>query len=381
MRFIIVTHVLHKKQGNKWFAYAPYVREMNLWSKQVQELWIVAPVSETSPGAIDLAYEHPDITFYSVPALQFTSASALFKSAIALPGVIRKIAAAMRQSDHIHLRCPGNMGLLGSFVQIFFPSKPKTAKYAGNWDWNSRQPRSYRLQQRLLRNTFLTRNMRALVYGSWPDQTANMVPFFTASYRKDVLTDTPLRIPTADQAIRLLYAGALKAGKNPRLALETAFRLKNNGYEVWMDFFGDGPEREMLEKTIAENNAATQIKIWGNVDAETLKKAYQQAHFLIFPSKSEGWPKVVAEAMAWGCVPVASRVSCVPDMLENGGRGLLVSENAQVIADAVDRLIRRPGLYAEMAGAAMHWSRQYTLEYFNEEIQKLLIQDAGLASH
>jgi hypothetical protein len=36
----------------------------------------------------------------------------------------------MLHADHIHLRCPGNVGLLGCFIQISFPLKPKRPKYA-----------------------------------------------------------------------------------------------------------------------------------------------------------------------------------------------------------------------------------------------------------
>ena len=43
---------------------------------------------------------------------------------------------AMKWADHIHLRCPGNIGLLGCIVQIAFPKKVKTVKYAGNWIQN-----------------------------------------------------------------------------------------------------------------------------------------------------------------------------------------------------------------------------------------------------
>ena len=40
----------------------------------------------------------------------------------------------MQDADHIHLRCPGNIGLLGCFSSNFISKKIKTAKYAGNWD-------------------------------------------------------------------------------------------------------------------------------------------------------------------------------------------------------------------------------------------------------
>src|SRR5690606_25435867 len=112
--------------------------------------------------------------------------SSLFK----LPVILFKIFKACQKTDHIHLRCPGNIGLLGCLVQIFFPKTPKTAKYAGNWDPKAKQPLSYKLQKWLLNNTFLTRNMQVLVYGNWENQTKNIKPFFTATY-----TDSEIEKP------------------------------------------------------------------------------------------------------------------------------------------------------------------------------------------
>ena len=38
----------------------------------------------------------------------------------------------------------------------------------------------------------------------------------------------------------------------------------------------------------------------------------------MLPSKSEGWPKAIAEGMFWGAIPVATRVSCLEYMLDKG---------------------------------------------------------------
>src|SRR5690606_34200508 len=50
------------------------------------------------------------------------------------------------------------------------------------------------------------------------------------------------------------------------------------------------------------------------------------SHFLILASKSEGWPKAVAEAMFFGCILIVTPVSCVPWMLNYGSRGILIPE-------------------------------------------------------
>ncbi|MGB6267440.1 MAG: glycosyltransferase family 1 protein, partial [Olleya sp.] len=165
MRFLIITHVLHKSKDQQWFAYAPYVREMNLWLKYVDEVEIVAPKTSQPITDIDIAYQHDNIQLTEIPSIAFVTFGRTLMSLLSLPFILFKLFQACRRADHIHLRCPGNIGLLGCLVQIFFPKKIKTAKYAGNWDPNAAQPLSYRIQKKLLSNTFWTKNMTVIVYG------------------------------------------------------------------------------------------------------------------------------------------------------------------------------------------------------------------------
>ena len=61
MKFTIFTHVPHSKEDHLYYAYAPYVREMNVWGKSVDELAIVAPFFLDKKTAIDSSYDHQRI--------------------------------------------------------------------------------------------------------------------------------------------------------------------------------------------------------------------------------------------------------------------------------------------------------------------------------
>jgi len=332
------------------------------------------------------------------------------------------IYKTMKWADHIHLRCPGNIGLLASVVQILFPKKPKTIKYAGNWDPKSRQPWSYRFQKWIISNTFLTKNTKVLVYGEWPNQTKNIVPFFTASYSereieeanchpklvsgsneikhdnrmlkqvrheekerlseqseavssKDttaMLYSTPNNDKAGDNSINFIFVGTLSKGKQPILSVKVVKELKRKGYNVKLSLYGEGVERADIENYIEENNLQNEVILFGNVNKEIVKQAYKKAHFLLFISKSEGWPKVVAEAMFWGCLPISSSVSCIPYMLGNGIRGTIVNQNTKEIVLVIENYLHHKEKYQEQTRNAMEWSRQYTLEKFEKEIKKLL---------
>ena len=370
MTFTIITHVPHILEQNRYFAYAPYVREMNIWAKQVDRLIIVAPKSKSRKTSIDISYEHENIDFVAIESFDVLNLKSILKTILKTPKIGWQIYSAMQKTDHIHLRCPGNIGLLGSLVQILFPNKTKTAKYAGNWDSKSRQPLSYRLQKWILSNTFLTRNMQVLVYGEWEGSTKNIKPFFTATYNESDKSTIIYR--NLQHQISFIFVGTLSAGKNPLYAIQLVEALCKKGYDVALNLYGEGMERNKLEEYIRQNNLGNIISLKGNQTQDAVKKAYEVSHFALLPSVSEGWPKAITEGMFWGCVPVATTVSCVPFMLDYGNRGVLLDMDLEKDTLQMEALLKNKADYESKSLKACDWSRKYTLDVFEAEIKKML---------
>ena len=369
MKFLIITNVNHIQKGNEYFGYAPYVREMNAWLKYVDEVIILAPLKKNRITKIDSAYQHSKIDFRSVSNFSFTSLKNSFLSIFKIPFILWQLFWAMKDADHIHLRCPGNVGLLGCFVQMFFPNKIKSVKYAGNWDPQSKQPWTYRLQKYILANIFLSRNMQVLVYGDWENQSKNIRPFFTATYsesEKELITKKSL-----DQTIDFVFAGSLVEGKNPIYAVKLIEQLVKKGKKAVLNLYGEGIERKSLENYIAAHQLQKSIFLHGNQDKETLKKAYQKSHFVILPSKSEGWPKAIAEGMFWGCIPIAAKVSCVPFMFNYGKRGIVLNMNLEKDRNQIIDFLDEK-LFLKISKRATDWSQYYTIEIFETELKKVL---------
>ena len=370
MIFGIITNAIHKIKDGQIYAYEPYVREMNLWGKYVDKIFIVAPVSVDEIRSIDSNYENSDIKLMAIPNFDITSFKNIIRSILVIPKVCNTIYTVMKEVNHIHLRCPGNVGLLGSLVQIFFPSKIKTAKYAGNWDPKSKQPYTYKLQKWILGNTFLSKNIKVLVYGNWPKQSKNIFPFFTASYQKNEIEEIPKK--DFKSKINLLFVGALSRGKQPLLSVKAAHKLIKKGHNISLDMYGNGSEFIKIEKYINDNVLYKDIKLHGNQSKEIVKQAFQKSHFLVFISKSEGWPKVVAESMFWSCLVVSTKVSCVPFMLDDGNRGCLINDNIDDIVKKIEQYIYDKKIYFLQVNRAKKWSQQFTLDAFEEAIKKMM---------
>lgn len=370
--FLIVTNVQHISKDSLFYGYAPYVKEMNLWGKYCDEVVVVAPLNKENLNPIYTAYVTNELTFIKIPSFNLVNFKAIVYSFFALPIILWKLMIAMYHSDHIHLRCPGNMGLIGAIAQMFFPKKRKTAKYAGNWDPKAKQPWSYRLQKWILSNTFLTKNMQVLVYGEWPNQSNNIKPFFTATYSDTEKIDIQPRAIAKDTLIKFLFAGTLSKGKQPLYAVQIVEELFKKGFKVNLELFGNGNERVVIQNYIKNNNLESFIFLRGNQTADFIKQKYQESHFLVLPSKSEGWPKVVAEAMFWGCLPLVTPISCVPYMLDHGKRGELLSEDINKDCDKIILHLQNENFYQDKVNKAKTWSQTFTTNYFENEIRKLL---------
>ncbi|MFT5437976.1 MAG: glycosyltransferase involved in cell wall biosynthesis [Ulvibacter sp.] len=370
MKFVIITHAAHIFKEGKVYAYGPYVREMNLWAKYVDEIIIVAPISKEELSSIHFAYTHANIKVSVIHAISFTSVKEIIRATCFTPIIKWKIFVAFLKADHIHLRCPGNIGLLGAVLQVFFPNKQKTAKYAGNWDPNAKQPLSYRFQKWILANTFFTKNMQVLVYGNWPGMSKNIKPFFTATYPKSKAGEASAR--EFGSLYTFLFVGSLSSGKRPLYAVQLVEALIKRGFACRLDIYGEGAERKGLENYVIEHDLSEFVKLRGNQSSDTIEKAYKEGQFLILPSKSEGWPKAVAEAMFWGMIPIATKISCVPWMLGNGERGILIEMDFDRDVTKVLSLLSQQEKLIDISAKAQSWSQNYTLDAFESEIVKLL---------
>jgi len=369
-KLLIITSVIHTKDKNRYFGYGPYINEMNVWLKYVDQLYILAPLEVRNVSPIDLAYDFDNVNFKRVESFSFTTINSRVRSFFKLPIIFWQIFAAMLQADHIHLRCPGNIGLIGCIVQIFFPYKNKTAKYAGNWDPKSKQPWTYKLQKRILNNSFLTKNMQVLVYGEWENQSKNIKSFFTATYEeseKKIVEKSKISL-----GAKFVFVGSLVTGKNPMYAVKLIEELMKKGYNVTLEMYGDGLERNILEKYIQTNLLENHIFLKGNQNKETVKEAYINSHFVILPSISEGWPKAIAEGMFWGCVPIGTKVSCVPYMVDYGERGMLLEMDINNDVQQLESILLDEDIFEVKSTKALNWSREYTLNVFQEEIRKIL---------
>lgn len=367
---VVVTHVPHTYSQGRYWGYAPYIREMNIWFRHVTEVIIIAPLSNEEPDQMAMPYSKNNLKFVVVPGFSLVSFSQIVRSLFVVPYILLTLWWYFLKSQHIHLRCPGNMGLLGSIIQILFPGKQKSVKYAGNWNNYIGQPFTYKFQKNILQHSWLSRNTKVLVYGHKGIQNNNIKPFFTATYSE--LESTKMKRMPISKGLRLIFLGTLTPNKRPLLCLKITRELKRRGIPVHLHIVGQGPAYEELLTYTQINEMTSYVTFTGALEKKAVKQLLQQSHFLLLFSKSEGWPKAIAESMYWGCIPIATAVGVVPEMIGNNERGRLiepyVTEGVEIIMDYLED----PREMQSTAWKAMRWARKYTLEKFESEIRRVL---------
>jgi glycosyltransferase involved in cell wall biosynthesis len=135
---------------------------------------------------------------------------------------------------------------------------------------------------------------------------------------------------------------------------------------------GDGPERQRLEQRAAQLRA--DVRFAGFVAPEALADLYRDAACAVLASRfGEGFPNVVLEAMAHGCAVIATRVTGVGELIEDGVNGLMVPPgDPRALGAAMTRLAGDRGLAERLGAAARHTAEGYAWERVEPRLEALL---------
>jgi glycosyltransferase involved in cell wall biosynthesis len=153
-----------------------------------------------------------------------------------------------------------------------------------------------------------------------------------------------------DDELVVLFVGRLEEVKQVDLLIE-GLALARSSRPMRMFIAGDGTQRHALEKLTSSCGLADVVSFLGKVSHDRLPEYYTMADVLALPSRMEGVPMVVLEALACGTPVVASAVGGIPDLVRTGENGVLLREvNPGSIASAlsgVGVLQGQPGSISE----------------------------------
>jgi glycogen(starch) synthase len=130
----------------------------------------------------------------------------------------------------------------------------------------------------------------------------------------------------SDEGPVVLFVGRLVEGKRPGDAVAALDRLRETHADARLVVCGDGPLREDLEDDIAERGLADAVRFLGRVPYHEMPAVYRAADALVLPSRAEGLPRTVLEALASGVPAVVSDLEQVAPVVAGVGQAVPVGD-------------------------------------------------------
>jgi glycosyltransferase involved in cell wall biosynthesis len=111
----------------------------------------------------------------------------------------------------------------------------------------------------------------------------------------------------ADGVIRFVSAGQLIRRKGIDLLVKACSTLPTAGWRL--DIYGDGPERQALERLVGQLQLAERVMFHGVIPSDAVRAVLSEADCAVLPSRFDGWGMLVNESLAVG-TPVICTDAC-----------------------------------------------------------------------
>jgi colanic acid/amylovoran biosynthesis glycosyltransferase len=218
-----------------------------------------------------------------------------------------------------------------------------------NEDWDEITVLSHHMRERLLDHGF-------------SEKSISKVPLIIDTDRF-----TPREDSAMDGAHELLSVGRFVEKKGFKYAIKALGELKTD-VDYRYRIAGDGPLRDELRRIARQQGVAENVEFLGRIPQHELRNYYQQADMFLAPSvlasdgDEEGTPTVLLEAQASGTAVLSTYHAGIPEIVEEGISGRLVTEGAvEELAETLETMLEMPK--AELAEMGMKGRRRIVKEH------------------
>lgn len=123
----------------------------------------------------------------------------------------------------------------------------------------------------------------------------------------------------------ILFVGRLAEVKGVEYLLDAVRKLKQEKQEFKLLIVGDGPLKQSFESYVEQHQLSEFVELVGWVPSDQLNDYYSVADVFVGPSLSEPQGLVFCEALATGTPVIATNVGGLPDIVQEGKTGYLIS--------------------------------------------------------
>lgn len=370
-KLLIISHTSHYINDNGLLVgWGSTVTEINHLADMFDEIYHVAVLQKGEAPLSSVPYTKNNIHFVSLP---FTGGQRLIDKIGIIwraPQTILKVFKCLKKVDVFQFRAPTGIGVYLIPLLILFSNKKGWFKYAGNWNQKN-APMGYAIQRWFLKK----QNRTVTINGRWKNQPKQCLTFenpcLSQYYRFEGIEISKNK--DFNQPFIFCFAGRLEDEKGVRRIIE-AFEMLNYKDKVKeVHFIGNGPNMDVYKSLAHSSNI--HFIFHGFLKFDDLFEIFKKSHFFLLPSSaSEGFPKVIAEALNFGCIPIVSNVSSIGQYIHDGKNGFITtpntSENLKKVIEGIQKL-RHEDLKVMQSDSDL--IDLFTYDYYLERIKNEII--------
>ncbi|EDM42956.1 capsular polysaccharide biosynthesis protein [unidentified eubacterium SCB49] len=322
MKLTIISHTAHyTKTDGEIVGWGPTISEINHLAPHFSHIYHVAFLHDSIAPPSALPYTASNVSFVALPPSGGKNLLAKMSLLQQMPKTMAIVKNTLKKSDCFQLRAPTGIGTYLIPYLTYFSRKKGWYKYAGNWKQEN-APLGYALQRKLL----IHQKRTVTINGAWQGQSTQCLTFENPCLTNDereeglkVISEKKYEGPFS-----FCFVGRLEDAKGVQLIINALSALKEYSGVAHIHFVGSGVKSEEYKAECKALNLP--VTFHGFLNRADVFNLYKTCHFLFLPSKSEGFPKVIAEAMNYGCIPIVSAVSSIGQYVTEKN-GFLISPN------------------------------------------------------
>ncbi len=365
--------------------YSTTVCDYTFWKRYLQvfdEVVVMARVTDVAESEIGdrKQADGPGVSFYSIPTFigpwQFLRL---------WPQLRKMVRQAIKQADSFMLRVPGTLATM-----IWHPLKelgiPYGVEMVGD-PWDSFAPGSIKsvtrpFFRRLFANgaakqcrlastaAYVTEHLLQKRYspGCWSTHYSSVelapeIVLSDSEFNSRMVNFRSGR--TSGKPFHICHVGMMEHFyKAPDVLLDAVAVCINKGLDIELSFVGDGRFRHELENRAHELGIADSVNFVGKVSTgRAVYDELDKADIYVLPSRQEGLPRTVIEAMARGLPCISSTVGGIPELLDS--KFLVHPGDVEELATKIEWVLKDPGMMEEMTSQNLKTAKKYTSDELN----------------
>lgn len=375
MKLAIISHTEHYKSSDGTLVgWGPTITEINYLLAVFDTIYHVSMFHDTTPPASALPYISDRIIFVPLPVLGGHTIGAKLELLNKSPVVFKIISNTLKEVDWFQFRGPTGIGVYVIPFLKFCVKKPGWFKYAGNWNQEN-PPLGYRFQRWILKQ----QSRKVTINGRWEDQPMHSLSFENPCLTmQDVLEGNKIsKQKSIEGPLTYCFVGRLEKPKGVERIIKAMASLS---YEDKLlvkavHLVGMGPELKYFQSLAAKSDI--NFLFHGALPREKVFEIYKISEVFLMPTTaSEGFPKVIAEAMNFGCLPIVSNISSIGQYIKDNETGICLenvsSEHLKNVISALSTMSSEH--FSKMLINQREIVEKFTFDYYNNRIKLKIIQ-------